>query len=288
MKGLFIGMNTFDLELLTNKYPEENTKVKALEAGVYTGGPATNAAVIYARLGGEAILLTAIGLHPFANFIEVELAEYGVAIVDFKSGQKTKPVLSSIISNIETGSRNVFAFNPAEPYTNLNKIDFKLHDKISIILIDGFYPEIALKVIPFAKQFKIPVVLDGGSWKNGMGNLLKYTDFVVCSADFFPPGCKNTNDVFDFLHKAGIKQIAVTRGEKPVLFAENDKSGEIPVRKIKAADTLGAGDFFHGAFCYYLANGSNFVSALEKASELATESCKSFGTRDWIKSIKYR
>jgi sugar/nucleoside kinase (ribokinase family) len=90
--------------------------------------------------------------------------------------------------------------------------------------------------------------------------------------------------VIDFLKDKGAGKIAITRGEEPVYFTKNGELGEIEVEKIKAIDTLGAGDFFHGAFCYFYAKNGNFEESLQKAARIATLSCGEFGTREWLKT----
>jgi sugar/nucleoside kinase (ribokinase family) len=56
---------------------------------------------------------------------------------------------------------------------------------------------------------------------------------------------------------------------------------------VKVVDTLGAGDFLHGAFCsYYLQLNLNFENALNQAANLATFTCKFEGTRNWINFTK--
>ena len=79
-----------------------------------------------------------------------------------------------------------------------------------------------------------------------------------------------------------ISKFAVTRGALPVIYFDNDTVKEIPVPEVPAIDTLGAGDVFHGAFCYYYAKGLNFAKALEEAVIVAANSCKYFGTREWL------
>jgi sugar/nucleoside kinase (ribokinase family) len=96
------------------------------------------------------------------------------------------------------------------------------------------------------------VVLDGGSREPGMDEYLKYIDYAICSYDFYPPVSKIREKVIGFLLVKGIRNIAITRGERSVIAANDEIETEIPVRSVKALDTLGAGDVFHGAFCYYL------------------------------------
>ena len=125
------------------------------------------------------------------------------------------------------------------------------------------------------------MVLDGGSWKPGMEKYLKYIDYAVCSSDFYPPDCRTIDEIIAFMRKEGIRYIAITRGEKSIIAVENGSKTEIQVNKVNVVDTLGAGDVFHGALCYYLLREFNFVSALEQASNVAAESCKYYGTKEW-------
>lgn len=61
------------------------------------------------------------------------------------------------------------------------------------------------------------------------------------------------------------------------------KGGDINPPSVEPVDTLGAGDIFHGAFCWSLVEQGDFVTALKKASEVAAFSTTMWGTRSWIK-----
>ncbi|MDJ0536213.1 MAG: PfkB family carbohydrate kinase [Xenococcaceae cyanobacterium MO_207.B15] len=52
---------------------------------------------------------------------------------------------------------------------------------------------------------------------------------------------------------------------------------------MKAVDTLGAGDIFHGAFCNYILQ-EDFPTALFLAAQMASKSCQFFGTRSWYRA----
>ena len=49
-------------------------------------------------------------------------------------------------------------------------------------------------------------------------------------------------------------------------------------------DTMGAGDILRGAFCYFVSIGRGFVESLADAANIASESCRSRGTREWMKA----
>jgi sugar/nucleoside kinase (ribokinase family) len=106
-------------------------------------------------------------------------------------------------------------------------------------------------------------------------------DYAICSASFFPPNCYTQEEVFAYLTQLGIPHIAITHGEKPIQYLTLGKTGVVDVPKTQAADTLGAGDIFHGAFCHYILR-ENFIDALASAAKIAAFSCQFFGTRRWM------
>jgi sugar/nucleoside kinase (ribokinase family) len=126
--------------------------------------------------------------------------------------------------------------------------------------------------------------LDGGSWKEGMLDLLPLVDTAICSADFRAPGHATEDALAGFLHSCGIARVAITRGANGIRYYEGTAAGEIPVPQVEAVDTTGAGDILHGAFCYASCQpGATFRGALEWAAQVASESCRHFGTRQWMK-----
>jgi hypothetical protein len=134
-----------------------------------------------------------------------------------------------------------------------------------------------------AKKQNIPVVIDGGSWKPGFAEILPFVNYAICSANFYPPNCKNQQDVFAYLQNFNIPHIAITQGENPIQYLNCSQFGVVNVPKIQPVDTLGAGDIFQGAFCLYILE-TNFIEALALAGNTATEACKYFGTRPWLNS----
>ena len=72
--GVFVGLATLDVIHRISGPPDVNEKVTATEQFVAAGGPAANAAVTFAALGGDAILVTALGDGPVADLIRSDLA----------------------------------------------------------------------------------------------------------------------------------------------------------------------------------------------------------------------
>ena len=281
--GLFVGMTTLDFIYLSERYPQANQKVVAQDYLTVAGGPATNAAVAFSYFGNRGKLLSVFGQNPLNQLIRADLEDYPVEIVDLMPERTVSPPISSIIVIAATGERSVISINAQKFQANDSQIPQDILDRINIVLIDGHQLPVSLAIAIAAKERQIPVVIDGGSWKPGLEKVLPFIDYAVCSANFYPPQCRNREDVFDYLQAMNISQIAITGGERPIQYFEEGKKDTIPVPSIKAVDTLGAGDIFHGAFCHYILQ-ADFSTALTQAAQIASKSCQYFGTRDWYRN----
>ena len=281
MNGLFVGLTTLDIIYLSETVPKSNEKVVAIDQVIAAGGPATNAAVTFRYCGDQAFLLSVIGNHPLAQLIITDLVTYGVEAVDLDPERATSPAVSSIIITRANGNRAVISINAVKSQITPNRIPRDILTDIDIVLLDGHQLAIAEIIAQQARQKNIPVVLDGGSWKPGLEKILPNVDYAICSANFYPPHCSNSQAIFTHLQNLGISHIAITQGEKPIKYYNNEKLGELAVPIIHAVDTLGAGDIFHGAFCYYILR-ENFEDSLIAAAKIASGACQYFGTRNWL------
>ena len=279
--GLFLGLATLDLVYLAGKPPGENQKVVASDCTIAAGGPAANAAVTFSYLGNAAVWAGVLGTHAIAQLIRADLGEYNVRIIDLEPGRSHSPPVSSIIVTEATGDRAVVSINATKSQVDRQAINQDILTSINIVLLDGHQIAASQEIAQLAHSKNIPILLDGGSWKPGLEEILPFIEWAVCSDNFHPPNCYNSEQVFAYLSAAGISHSAITRGEKSILYLSNGTYSSIEVPQIQATDTLGAGDIFHGAFCHYILQ-NNFTDTLTAAAKIASHSCKKFGTRGWM------
>lgn len=285
-KGTFLGLATADIVYYVPHHLERNQKLKAERQLAYAGGPATNAAVTFAAFGNESTLLTGLGQHPLAHVAKLDLADHKVRLIDCTDQPRRPPILSAIIVDLSSGERSVVYSNTDLRRLRSDAINDNTLEYSDILMLDGYYLPQAIQLAKLAKQLRIPVVLDGGSWKEGLENLLPLVDYAICSNAFLAPGSANQDNLIDFLNSHGINFIAITHDGGPIIAHAHGQTSEVPVITIKAVDTLGAGDIFHGAFCHYIQE-YEFLLSLERAGEVASLSCASLGTRAWIEQEKF-
>jgi len=282
-RGLFVGLVTLDLVYLAASAPKNNQKIVASDYMVVAGGPATNAAVTFSHVGNKATLLGVVGNHPMSGLIRADLETYEVAIADLVPSQIEPPPISSIIVSQGTGERAVISINAVNSQVEPEHIPTDILQEVDIVLIDGHQMAVGEAIAQLAKADRIPVVIDGGSWKPGFERVLPFVDYAICSANFYPPNCHSTAEVFAYLSQVGIPHIAITQGENPIQFLSAGKIGTLKVPQVSVVDTLGAGDIFHGAFCDRILR-ENFTAALAAAAEVAAYACQFFGTRRWMQN----
>ena len=283
-RGLFIGLTTIDIQYFVESFPSANKKIKTAPPEILVGGPATNAAVAFSYLNNHACLATATGSNSFSGFVESDFKLTGIRHFDLTKNQQKKPVIASVITDESNGDRNIFTHHPETIQPSVSPEYLLEKTSPQILLLDGFYPEFSIACAQLAKEKGIPVVVDGGSWKPQYFELIPLADVVICSSDFYPPKIVDNNTLFDFFEAQNVKEAAISRGGKSILYSTKKGRGEVPVKTAEVVDTLGAGDYLHGAFCYYyLYYESDFLAALEKAAGLATLSCRFRGTREWLK-----
>lgn len=288
-RGLFVGLTTLDLIYQVEAVPSSNQKVVAQDAAIAAGGPATNAAVTFAHLGGAAVLLSSLGQHPIADLIRADLAAWRVQPLDLDPERQDSPAVSSILVTAETGDRAVVSRNAVGAQVAGDRLPVDLTQalkerRFDVVLIDGHQMAVSEAIARHARAADIPIVVDGGSWKPGFEAILRQTDYAICSANFLPPGCRSA-DVLPSLRSLGIPYVAQTHGSQPVEYLmeylSGEKAGQVAVPTISPVDTLGAGDIFHGAFCYFILQ-MEFEAAIAQAAQVAARACQSFGPRRWM------
>ena len=287
---LMTGLSTLDIVQLVERLPLPNEKIAALDFLVAAGGPAANAAVAAARCGSAAMLVTALPVHPLTAQVVGDLQACGVEVLVADDSGDGPPATAAIMVTRSTGDRAVVsptggAMAARETPAGLD-VDVLL-EGADALLIDGYHRHIAVPLAEAARASGIPVVLDAGSWKSYSPEVLAQVDVAVVSDDFAPPGTLGEADaVLASLESFGVERIVITRGGAPVLYRTPVSAGAVEVAAVEVQDTLGAGDFFHGAFVHRIAElgleDERVHDDIVWASAVAGASLGSFGTRAWL------
>jgi sugar/nucleoside kinase (ribokinase family) len=288
-RALFIGRSTLDVLYRLDHLPAEDTKVYAKHFQAAPGGPALNAALTHAMLGGRSMLVSAVGGGLWAAQVRAELGRNHIALLDLAAATEYETPLTTVLIGASKSSRTII--NPPLSTVQLPHWSGSWEKKVPadwgsippIVLTDGFHLAETLPLLTACKAAGAALCLDGGSWKPGTEELVPLLTAAICSERFAVPGLDGSPaSLFNWFAGQGVPCVALTRGSRSILGWERGRRFEIEIATIDAVDTLGAGDVLHGAFCRFFALQPDFEAALRRASEIATLSCRKFGIQDGI------
>jgi sulfofructose kinase len=113
-------------------------------------------------------------------------------------------------------------------------------------------------------------------------------DYLVASSEF-PVQWTNERDPFRALERLqeeyGMRVAAMTLGAHGALARENGRFVYSPAFVVNCVDTTGAGDVFHGAFCYAVLQGLPMKEILDLSNAMAALNCTALGARGGIKTL---
>ncbi|NMD55310.1 MULTISPECIES: PfkB family carbohydrate kinase [Tsukamurella] len=269
-RGLFVGLATVDVLSRVDESPPRNGKVTAVRQDVAGGGPALNAAAVFAALGGRAVLASPVGDGALGRLVHEDLATCGVEVIDLAQPGFAPPV-SAVTVHAPSGDRQVVSFDGSGYPDTVPPIHAEGFD---VALLDGHGPAAARSAIRSAAAAGVPVILDAGRWRPVFAELLPLAAHAVCSADFALPDGVPRPPVF-----------AVTDGPRPIRYRDRGDEGTVEVPAVPVLDTLGAGDVLHGAYAFAIARGDAVADALRFAAEHASAKCRYPGVRAWLATL---
>ena len=275
---LCMGCATMDHIFGVAELPHKPLKYRARNFKAVGGGNAATAAVAVARLGGRAHLIARLGDDPIGDSIVRELAGYGV---DCSLAHRFTGCASSIASILidEKGERLIVSyFDPKISHVP----DWLpgIPQGVGAVLADAQWPAGVLEMFRRAEGAGIPTVLDA-DMPSCPPELIQASSVAAFSA----PGLEAASGVHGVT--AGLEVAAgmgggvmlATDGAKGTFWLESGEMWRLPAHEVKAVDTLGAGDVFHGALALAVAEGKAMGEAVAFASAAAAIKVTRFGGR---------
>ena len=282
MKIICIGNTAYDVTLPMNHFPIENKKTRLdnsrIECG---GGSASNCAYLLAKWGMETYFAGAVGDDYYGDKIFEEFEKIGVNTKYLLRKSNVPTTSSFIITNTSIGSRTILTDKKKE--MTMGKVD--VDDKFDVIVLDGYEKEFALEVIK--KNPKAIKIIDAGSMRESTLELAHLVDYVVCSHDFAEEFTNKTVDyddmrtlieIYDDLKKEFSQKVVITLEDKGCFTYDNGYK-LVPSIKVESLDSTGAGDIYHGAFAYCVANKYDIIKTMRMANIAGALSVTKVGGR---------
>ncbi|MEM1103541.1 MAG: PfkB family carbohydrate kinase [Pseudomonadota bacterium] len=266
-----VGHAVEDYVFRMGAIPTEARKHQADEFTTVGGGPAANAAVAIARLGGDVRLAARLGDDAVAASIEADLEREGVDCAGLRRFAGCRSSLSAVMVD-DDGQRMIVNYLDASLPQSGDWVADVAPETVAAVLVDVRWPDGGAAGLKLARARGVPGVLDADHPIPAGGALFADASHIAFSAD----GLRRYLQTEDL--GAGVQRVAretgawccVTDGENGVaISARGDDLDHAPSLPVRAVDTLGAGDVWHGAFALRLAEGASELEAVRFASAAA-------------------
>ena len=267
---LIAGMAVADFVFRVPAIPTQAEKYRAGSMEIVVGGPAANAAIAIARLRGRATLSTRLGEDEVAGAIRNVLEAEGVACRLRRAGRSP---LSAIAVDA-AGERQIVNFRgealaeEPEPLDGLTP---------AAVLVDMGWTRAALAALTLARARGVPGVVDA---ETPATEAVLHAASHVAFARGGLAAFTGIGDKAEALLAAARRLegwVCVTDGAAGVSYVAEGRVETVPTFPVRAVDTLGAGDIWHGAFTLRLAEGAREPDAVRFANAAAALKCTGFG-----------
>ena len=283
-----VGLNATDTLLIVPQFPAYAGKVPFQEEIVSPGGQVASAMVACARLGLRAKYIGTVGDDERGRIQIASLEESGINIDHVQRRRNCANQSAYIIIDRSTGERTVLWRRPECLRIDPNEIYPAQIRCARLLHIDGHDTPAVERAAHIARSAGIPVTVDVDTIYHGFDRVLPHVDFLITSSEF-PVRWTNESDPFRALEmiqeEYGMRVAAMTLGAHGALAREGGRFFYSAAFVVNCVDTTGAGDVFHGAFCYAVLEQMEMAEALDFANAMAALNCTAIGARGGIRGI---
>lgn len=283
-KVVGIGAVLFDILMTVPNFPAEDTKIQGLESKTQCGGPCATALVTVAKLGETAEYLGTLGDDTYGRYILKQLNHYGVATNHVRVEKGKQSFHSFVMLNLNNASRTCIWNRGTVDIPSFEDVDLNVLRSATFLHLDGHQLDAALYAARRAREFGVLVSLDAGGVYPGIEQLLPWIDILIPSEEFAMEytGKKTGIEAAEILYKKyHPRTLIITQGKRGGFLWDGEEK-RYPVFSVKAVDSNGAGDTFHGAFLYGKLKGYTDMDAAIFASAASALKCTRFGAQEGI------
>lgn len=283
-----VGLNATDTLILLPRFPSYGGKVPFDREILSPGGQVASAMVTCAQLGLRTKYIGTLG-DDERGVVQLESLRASSVNLDDIEIRANCPNQSAYILIDQTSGERTVLWNRNE-CLRIDPASITV-EKITcarLLHIDGHDTPAVSRAAEIARRHQIPVSVDVDTIYPGFERVLPNVDYLIASSEF-PSRWTHEPDPFRALSmiqdEYRMRVAAMTLGTDGSLARVDGRFIYSPGFIVDAIDTTGAGDVFHGAFCYSVIESMPVREALEFSNAMAALNCTALGARGHIASL---
>ncbi len=289
MKITGIGACVMDTLVTVPHYPTEDTKLRAIGTKIAGGGPAATGLVAAAKLGADVSYIGVLSNDNGGKFLLDDFKKYGVSTENIHIIDGHRSFTSVIWLSNETATRTCVFDKGDLPALKLDEAQREEIRSCEILMIDGNEMGAAEEAVRLCRECSTKVLYDAGGLYDGVERLLPYTDILIPSKEFAlgHTGCSDVETAAQRLYSLYSPEVVViTCGMDGGILYDGAEFYHYPCYPVKAVDSNGAGDVFHGAFASGITLGYSYRKCCHFASAVSAIKCTGVGARESVPDLE--
>ena len=286
---LGIGLNATDTLILLPHFPAYAGKVAFDREILSPGGQVASALVACAKLGLRAKYVGTVGDDERGKIQLESLREAGINLDDVEVRRNCPNQTAYILIDESTGERTVLWKRDDCLRLRPESISAEKITCARLLHLDAHDIDPIARAAEIARRHRIPVTIDVDTIYPGFDRVLPNVDYLIASSEF-PSRWTSEKDPFRALemiqNEYRMPVAAMTLGAHGALARFEGRFVYSPAFVVNCLDTTGAGDVFHGAFCYAVLQNMPLRETLEFSNAMAALNCTALGARGGISNVE--
>lgn len=271
-----IGSFVMDNVAKMARFPQAGETILGESLELFPGGKGINQCVSVARLGGDVEMVGMLGKDGNGDVFRKIMKEDGIKADNVFSCDKPTAVAQV---QINADGQNRICVIPSANFEfgfeELDKVDSVIKNTELIILQLELRLDVTKEIIRRAHGYGVKVLLNPAPAVKLEKEILGMVDYITPNETELSVLTDMPTDTDEEVITAakellsyGTKTIIATLGSRGALIATNENIEIVSGYKVKAVDTVAAGDSFNGAFAVALTEGKTLQEAVKFANAM--------------------
>ena len=281
-----IGQNAVDRLILAEHFPVYTGKERFHSEMQSPGGQVATAIAACAQLGLRTKYVGTICDDDAGRLQHKSLRSAGIDIADLITRPDCATQSAYIVID-GSGERTVPWRRDAALELRAEEIRSEWFADARMLHLDAGDLPAVTRAAEMARALGIPVSLDADTIYPELGPLFANVDYLIAASGLLE-ALTGESDVVKAIERThreyGCRAVGVTLGADGAMLFTDGKLYYSPGFSINCVDTTGAGDVFHGAFCYSVLEAMSWPQTLDFCNAMAALNCRAFGARGALAS----
>jgi ribokinase len=284
-----IGAANMDLISYVPRLPRMGETLHGHDFRMGFGGKAANQAVMAARLGASVTIVTKLGEDVFGDRALDNFREQGIdtAYVSF-----TREAFSGVapITVDRSGNNSIIIVTGANELLipeDVAEAEPAIRSAQVVACQLEIEVETTLAALRLARRHGVTTIVNPAPARPELDRELYELSDVFCpnESEAEMLSGESVDTVEDAERAArvmisrGARAVVLTLGAEGCLVATAEGARHVPVDRVEAVDTTGAGDAFVGSLAFFLARGASLPEAARRANKVAAISVQAHGAQ---------